>query len=584
MKKILFLTTVLLTVFSSCKDDDFEPLNDVAECTWHLSSEDGNAEPIIIGLNKYLALMDLSQGAISHRWEVSETGTKFLSGEMQWGQTDFTNMIDESIPHVNDLKLISVYFEQPGQHTIRLCNTFHKPVTYFYSKWNKDLGKSEKFQYVSKLEGDVYVMDTTFVVDVYAPELEPGVKVYRDAECTVEVETGITGGTDENPEYKTVEIEYGDKLYFKDASYDRPNSWIFNCQRAGIVKVEAETADAITPLLFRTLTSAEGIINDKPLTVNYTVERVSDPDNKYVPTAVAKTITIPLSIVVKPSSAPLDYTIKQVDQTHINVYLNNSQFKADVNELDHSTFSLNWTNENSNAQSGTVSFSSAKIVKSETGNKDLIQLEIANGDKIYNTDKMYLSCTENANVLFDGKGFSIPAPSEPNVITTYGFFFDDDFEDPSTDKNWNLTINGKTPTPYSFVDNPDPDEINASARCFKADAVTVGCRTMSSKTFLGTVGKYTLRFKYYLVNKGTDGLSPSFVPEDKIGTTAPNGLWQKSGGWLHLLNKPGGQWTEFSCSIEGIKELEVALSMRFNGFKDEIYFDDFFFGYIEERP
>ena len=54
--------------------------------------------------------MDLSQGMLSHQWVVSDDGTKFLNGKMEWGQTDYTNLIDESIPHTNDLKTIHVYF------------------------------------------------------------------------------------------------------------------------------------------------------------------------------------------------------------------------------------------------------------------------------------------------------------------------------------------------------------------------------------------------------------------------------------------------------------------------------------------
>lgn len=584
MKRFFFLLVIIMCAFSSCKEEEFTPLNDVAECTWHLSSEDNNAEPIVIGLNKYLCLMDLSQGALSHRWEVSDTGTKFLAGEMQWGQNDFTNMIDESIPHVNDLTMISVYFEKPGIHTIRLCNTFSKPVSYIYSKWNSQLQKTEKFQYVSKLEGDVYVMDTTFVVDVYAPELEPGVKVYRDPECTEEIVTGIVGGTEENPEYETVEIEYGDILYFKDDSYDRPNSWKFNCQRAGIVGVEAAAADAVTPLQFRTLTYAEGLVDDEPLTINYTVERVNDPNNQFIPTAVAKTITIPLSIIVKPSDSPLDYTAKQVDQTHIHVYLNNSQFRADLNDIDASKFGLDWTNEDATTTSGTVTFKSAKVLTSETGNKDLIELEVADGQKIYNTDDMYLYCNEIANVLFDGKGLAISKTAQPNVKTTYGFFFDDNLEDPSTDMYWKATIvDAVTPTPYSFVENPNKDDINGSDRCIKVDAVEEGCRILSSGIFTGTEGTYTLSFKYYLPETGTDGLSPSIVPEDKISMPSVND-WQEAGGWLTLNNLAGGEWREFSCQITGKSVMEVALSMRFNTFKGEIYFDDLFFGYVEQRP
>ena len=89
-----------------------------------------NVSPIQLNLNNYISIMDLSQGMLSHQWVVSDDGTKFLNGKMEWGQTDYTNLIDESIPHTNDLKTIHVYFTKPGDHTVRLCNTFRRQVVY----------------------------------------------------------------------------------------------------------------------------------------------------------------------------------------------------------------------------------------------------------------------------------------------------------------------------------------------------------------------------------------------------------------------------------------------------------------------
>ena len=122
--RFLYIALSLISVLTSCKDDEFEPLNNVAECTWHVSTDQENVSPIQLNLNNYISIMDLSQGMLSHQWVVSDDGTKFLNGKMEWGQTDYTNLIDESIPHTNDLKTIHVYFTKPGDHTVRLCNTF----------------------------------------------------------------------------------------------------------------------------------------------------------------------------------------------------------------------------------------------------------------------------------------------------------------------------------------------------------------------------------------------------------------------------------------------------------------------------
>ena len=106
---------------------------------------------------------------------------------MEWGQTDYTNLIDESIPHTNDLKTIHVYFTKPGDHTVRLCNTFRRQVVYPYSVYDDNTGGYIKKYCYAKQEGDVYVMDTTFHIRVYDPNLVPAVKVYSDPECTQEM-------------------------------------------------------------------------------------------------------------------------------------------------------------------------------------------------------------------------------------------------------------------------------------------------------------------------------------------------------------------------------------------------------------
>ena len=106
--------------------------------------------------------MDLSQGNLSHEWTVSDDGTKFLSGKMQWGQKEYDNLVDESIPHVNNEKTIHVYFTKAGDHTIRLRNTFSKQVVYPYSEWSAELQTYVKKYTYARKEGDVYVMDTTF--------------------------------------------------------------------------------------------------------------------------------------------------------------------------------------------------------------------------------------------------------------------------------------------------------------------------------------------------------------------------------------------------------------------------------------
>ena len=179
--------------------------------------------------------MDISQGELSHIWEVTGEGIYFLKGEMGYGAVDYGPLIDHSASNVTDNKTIHLYFTKPGQHQVRLRNTFAKQVSYTYEETVN--GVKAKNTVYGKEENGVFVVDTTFMIDVYDPILVPMAKVYLDPECTQEVETGIN----EDGSNKQVTIEYDDKLYFKDASYDRPNVWNWTCKQTGAT-AEGENA------------------------------------------------------------------------------------------------------------------------------------------------------------------------------------------------------------------------------------------------------------------------------------------------------------------------------------------------------
>ena len=55
--RFLYIALSLISVLTSCKDDEFEPLNNVAECTWHVSTDQENVSPIQLNLNNYNGLI-----------------------------------------------------------------------------------------------------------------------------------------------------------------------------------------------------------------------------------------------------------------------------------------------------------------------------------------------------------------------------------------------------------------------------------------------------------------------------------------------------------------------------------------------
>ena len=70
-------------------------------------------------------------------------------------------------------------FTKPGFHTVRLYNTFKDEVTYRGAD-----------TLVAKKAGDIWVVDTTFTVDVY-DKLYQEYEVYRDESLTDLVPTGV---------------------------------------------------------------------------------------------------------------------------------------------------------------------------------------------------------------------------------------------------------------------------------------------------------------------------------------------------------------------------------------------------------
>lgn len=565
----------MFLIISACQDDKY-PINSLADVSWHMGCESTNRNPIIIPLNKHLSLMDISQGELSHLWEVTGEGIYFLKGEMGYGEVDYGPLIDHSASNRTDAKTIHLYFTKPGQHQVRLRNTFAKQVSYTYQERDADGQILPKKTVYGKEENGVFVMDTTFVIDVYDPILVPIAKVYLDPECTQEVETGIN----EDGSNKQVTIEYGDKLYFKDASHDRPNVWNWTCKQTGAT-AEGENAE----LEFKKVSDA-----DTPLNVTLRIQRDVVPNNKYIPTAVAQDTILPLDIIVGPSSKPLTYNIKQLDQTTIQLSLGNSEFvPAKVAEMAIDKLHLSYVNDYKNMSlvEGEVAISSMVV---DADNPTVLNVTLA--ENIYNTDKLYFYCDKLDNITIDERSLQITKPVEPNVVTTYAEYFNEDFEDMATKDDWSMIPGNTSPTgeacEYEFgANNPDKTGLNVSDKCFYVNASTndLGGTKVTdallSKEFNGGTATYTFRYKYKVLSGAMSGLSGYFILPNK-GTQ--DKTWTGSQTW-ESLKLTFLDWKQVQYTVKGLSELEeLRLCLRLNLFNGEICFDDFYFGNEEIRP
>ncbi|MCA4599119.1 hypothetical protein LDZ77_06915 [Bacteroides xylanisolvens] len=314
LNKYLPVLVILLGLIG-CEKDYMQP-SEFSDVSWYFSSKSKN--PMKLSVGKYLSFMDLSQGELSHSWKISEGGNYFLKGHVSSEDTVFDKYIVSGAGLESTDKTVRVLFTKPGLHTVRLYNTFKDEVTYRGAD-----------TLVAKKAGDIWVVDTTFTVDVY-DKLYQEYEVYRDESLTDLVPTGV----DEKGDTLTINIEAGGKLYFVDRTViDRPTGRTWKCDAA----LPATSSEATAALAFNKLGMTK---------VNFTSNR----DGENIPFGYAQMI-IPLKINVIKSSIPYkiqeakvlaDKTVQLVLNGEVNAYslagkeknftvhVENGDYKADI--------------------------------------------------------------------------------------------------------------------------------------------------------------------------------------------------------------------------------------------------------------
>jgi len=163
MKNYNFLLILfIVSIFYSCQNEYQQPdkLTDVCFYTSFFRNKNLNSS-----LNQFSVFTDLSQGALSHRWEVSE-GCQLMEGAISAKETVFTKYFVPGL--VSTQNTINVLYTKGGNQTIRLYNTFADSVTFRGAK----LAPAKK-------NGNVWVMDTTITVHVYV-DIVPEYKITQN--------------------------------------------------------------------------------------------------------------------------------------------------------------------------------------------------------------------------------------------------------------------------------------------------------------------------------------------------------------------------------------------------------------------
>lgn len=157
---------ILLAVFSVSCQNEYEPLDEVIDVNFYTSFFSLTQANINSMVGKYSSFADLSQGALTHKWEiVSVDSMSFLKGVI----SNKDSVYDRFVVSGNEStdKIVNILYTKPGNLKLRLHNTYRDSVAIREMVWDATRKKNVyKPKPAVKIDG-VWVIDTTFSVKVY---------------------------------------------------------------------------------------------------------------------------------------------------------------------------------------------------------------------------------------------------------------------------------------------------------------------------------------------------------------------------------------------------------------------------------
>jgi len=386
--KYYILLVASLSILFAC-DDDYVAPQTITDASW-LISETNNVR-INEGIYKvnqgaWISFVDLSKGMIEHEWRIGE-GCHFMTTGFGKDEADYSKFVIEGAGRVTTDAKAHVYFGEPGIKNVQLYNTF--PDSVAFTSTGETIGgvfmPGDTLAAIRR--GEVWVIDTTFQVDVYG-EVLPAISVYQlieddngtviEEKLVAQVEEGKFYTEEDKADFPFIKIGLGEKLRFVDeTSYDRPDSTAWAINIADGVTIKSAQRD--TAIGFNEL----GFITDMIGQVNVIRK---DDETTGVPGAAAVTL-IPLQLEVGPSSKPfrIDGDLKdQADELSLNFAVTGAVGEIKANAKDAFTVFVN------NSDAGLVDYAIAvDAVTTNPDNDAEIILTLA--ERIYNTDDVVVS-------------------------------------------------------------------------------------------------------------------------------------------------------------------------------------------------
>lgn len=388
--KFLFVFSMLALLLFAC-EKDYEPLNDFSDVEWYTSAFRNEKQ---VAIDKYMSFSDLSYNALEHTWSFSaESGCKFLTGNIKHSDTTYTKYIDtEKIGDtITTDQTIHVLFTKPGLQKIHFRNTFPHYVEF---KGNDTLAAVK--------EGNVWVIDTTFIVDVF-DSIQSSFKVFKENVEIANVAFDQQVKLADTASWPTVEIMAGEALKFVDMStVGRPNSrtWYFG---GG---TPATSGDSVASVNFYRLGTFYARMESRRVGEN-------------IPGGY-KMKYIPLKIKVNRSNLPLGKVgdIVELQDEKIQIAVSGELAAFAGKESD---FTVHVTNQNGFDQDIPV-----QLAKVSSSSGTIIELKLA--QPIYNSDVVTVSYVGNTIQSLDEREMdaftTAPVKMYAPELIPYGGFED----------------------------------------------------------------------------------------------------------------------------------------------------------------
>lgn len=557
--RIIFISLIAAILMFSCENDDsYEAPNSFSDVGWIISDVEGVLDA---NVGDYITFTDASQGYESHEWEI--TGDNFYLDHPLGRDDRGDSILSSKIIGTGKTtdKTVSVFFRESGLIPVRLYNVFPDSVGY---------RGSDDYRAAAKFIDNKWVIDTTFIVDVYAKIL-PIVKIDH-ANGTNTFETPELTDTDGSnvtviwPDISVVSnnvitVEAGSSVDFTDITeVGRPETITWKIINAEDVNGNTLRYDNEGS----TIGSGTELSHTFPSLGDYYIGVRVARTSQNIPNAFT-TVVLPYRFNVVPSSQPF-------------------VISGDVVELEDETISIPFTGE-FNSFSNQESFFTVNVngdpfdIASVSANGTAIEIKLT--DPIFRPDVITVSYDGNGDL--SSTDFRIPEAftDVPVVMHNVNLLPENiasiedggSFLGGAVNDSWyihsgnNGTIEGSTEQAasgsYSIKTSLTPGG-SGNGQAF------IQC-TISEPLMLDSDAEYTLTYKRYV----EPGSSLSAV----FGVFFLNDWGQK--GWSNF-SEPQGQWNEISFDfklttnpiVSGIF-IRAIFDNSGNDSDATVYYDDF---------